>query len=176
MVSLVALLAFVVSSAEAEKFTGIITDSSCRHDIGQFTFLQSSEFGSQPSVTAAVSIPFVCRVTHNESYTQGLTGSQLSDPDFVAKTLEEDGGEIEECINAVNVYMVVAPMELYNEDQACSAFQYSNVESTVSTYGQLSTFQQVGNGFPVAVALLGLRCDALTYIHTYIHTSTLFYF
>ena len=154
LLSLVSLLAFVslFPSVEGEKFTGTITDSSCRHDIGQFTFVEASAYGSQPSILADISVPFICRVSHNETFAQGLTGTQLSDPDFVSQILEEDGNDIDECINAVNVYMVLAPLGLYEEDQACSAFQYTNV-------GERIQFQQVMES---EYQLLCWNCDPRT--------------
>jgi hypothetical protein len=105
----------------AEVFSETISASSCRHDVGQFTFQEQSEFAQQPSIDASVARVLICPVYVGWSGTMPSV-SQIQTTLFQETAISENQAAIDECIGSLDMYFVVAPVSYYDPDRPCIAF------------------------------------------------------
>lgn len=107
----------------AEVFRGTITDSSCRRDVGTFTFAPQTTFSQEPSVNVAVTRAGFCRVYRgfNASADTPLEVEDFT-TDFKVASVLADADALDACVADLNVYFAIIRTQAYDAESECAAF------------------------------------------------------
>ena len=132
VVVVVAAAAVAFGGVDAEVFRGTITDSSCRHDVGTFTFAPQTSFSPEPSVDVAVTRAGFCRVYRgfNESTDTRLEIEDFT-TDFRISSVVVDADALDACVADLNVYFAIIRSQAYDAEAECAAFTEGLAEQSV---------------------------------------------
>ena len=131
-----------ISSVSAEIFRKTISDSSCRYDIGQFTFTPQTTYTQVASVEATIVKQGICRVPHAYDASFGpLQHGDLTEA-FRQQAAENDAAELADCVSSTGVYLLVAPVDSFDPSAYCSLY-VNDVGSVVDKYNVVGTFTMV---------------------------------
>lgn len=110
------LLGFEVN---AEIFSSTIHTSTCRVDVGHFTFADQNSYNREPSLGVDVRRTLVCRVPADNITEGGDITTLVFDPEFQAAAVQQHLDQISECLFRSNVYFIIAPLAVYSDIDEC---------------------------------------------------------
>ena len=102
----------VVVPSNAEVFSGTIEASTCRYDVGSFTFASQSSFGESPNFFGTVVRKDICRVPRNattildvEDFTAGFEQQQIAND---AAAINDCAAAFKVCPTSFDVFVGLA--------------------------------------------------------------------